>query len=70
LSSDLVERLKKHNCRHKGFTGTTERWEIDIYAEVESKEEAVNLERKLKSFKNYNRARRYLERLIYTALLK
>ncbi len=47
FSSDLSHRIVQHNAKHRGFTGTSEIWEIIIYKEVGSKEEAIQLEKKL-----------------------
>ena len=63
FTSNLKERIIKHNSKHKGFTGTTEIWEVITYKEVASKVEAMQLEKKLKSFKNYRRAIAYLKRI-------
>ena len=63
FTSNLQERIKKHNAEHKGFTGTTETWEIIIYLPVATKVEAMKLESKLKSFKNYRKAIEYLKKL-------
>jgi putative endonuclease len=62
FTSNLQARIKKHNCKHKGFTGTTEVWKIIFYKEIVSKKEAIQLERELKAFKNYRRAIEYLKR--------
>ena len=62
-TSSLQDRLVKHNARHKGFTGTTETWKLQIYVELETKTEALKLERYLKSLKNYRKALKYMEKL-------
>ncbi len=63
FSSNLEERIIKHNSKHAGFTGTSEIWGIIIYKEVPTKSEAIQLERKLKSFKNYRRAIAYVRNI-------
>ncbi len=63
FSSNLQQRIIKHNAKHKGFTGTSEIWGIIIYKEVETKSEAMQLEKKLKSFKNYRRAIEYMKKI-------
>ena len=63
FTSNLEERLIKHNSKHKGFTATTEIWKVEIYKEVATKTEAMQLEKKFKSFKNYRRAIAYLKRI-------
>ncbi|MFZ5948778.1 MAG: GIY-YIG nuclease family protein [Stygiobacter sp.] len=62
-TSNLDQRIKQHNSKHKGFTGTSEKWEIIIYLELEKKDDAIKLESKLKSFKNYRKAIEYIEKL-------
>ena len=62
-TSNVQDRLIKHNSRHKEFTGTTETWELLTYVEVETKIEALKLERYLKSLKNYRKAINHIEKL-------
>ncbi|MDI9312678.1 MAG: GIY-YIG nuclease family protein [Limnohabitans sp.] len=57
---DLVERLRKHNSNHKGFTGTASDWEI-IYKEIfETKQAAMAREKEIKGWKS----RKKIEELI------
>ena len=63
FTSNLSSRIIKHNCKHKGFTVTSEIWKIILYKELAGKTEAIQLERKLKSFKDYRRAMRYLKKM-------
>ena len=61
-TSDLDRRLSEHNkTDHRGFTHTTEHWEIEISMECETKQDAMNLEKYLKSMKNSKRAIEYLK---------
>jgi len=61
-TSNLEERLKKHNSNHKGFTGKVNDWKI-VYVEVFfSKNEAYQREMQIKSWKNRHR----IEKLIST----
>ncbi len=47
---DLVERLKKHNAKHKGFSAQASDWVI-VYSEpFESKEMAMAREKQIKSW--------------------
>ena len=56
----LQERLRKHNCNHKGFTGKVNDWKI-VYTEVfETKVAAYKREREIKSWKSRSK----IERLI------
>ena len=49
---DLSERLRRHNSNHKGFTGKNADWEIVYFEKFNSKEEAYERERKVKSWKS------------------
>lgn len=51
-TSNLSERLKKHNSNHKGFTGNVNDWKIVYFEEFKSKNEAYLRERNVKSWKN------------------
>jgi len=51
-TSNLSERLKKHNSHHKGFTGKANDWKIMYHEIFESKNEASNREREIKSWKS------------------
>ncbi|NOX18376.1 MAG: GIY-YIG nuclease family protein [Chlorobi bacterium] len=62
-TSDLERRLYQHNHKHKGFTATAEIWNILSYIKVDSRNEAIMLERKLKSFKNFRKAIEYINKL-------
>jgi putative endonuclease len=54
-TSNLFERLKKHNTKHKGFTGRANDW-IIVCAEVfETKIEAAKRETQIKGWKNRER---------------
>jgi putative endonuclease len=54
-TSDIKDRLKKHNRVHKGYTAAGQPW-ILIYSEVyESKRKALQREKQLKSWKNRER---------------
>ncbi|WKK82104.2 GIY-YIG nuclease family protein [Marivirga arenosa] len=51
----LLERLRKHNSNHKGYTGKAKDWKI-VYTEVfSSKELAYARERQIKSWKSRKR---------------
>jgi putative endonuclease len=50
--SDILERIRKHNSNHKGFTGGIGDWELR-YSELYSlKADALNRERQIKSWKS------------------
>ena len=60
-TSNLDQRLSQHNRKHKGFTGKEENgWELVCFVEVNEKMKAIELEKKLKSFKNSAKAIIYL----------
>lgn len=62
-TSNLEKRIYQHNNKHHGFTNSiTEVWALMICREYPTKKEAMEVETKLKSFKNYQRAIRYLEK--------
>jgi len=51
-TSNLSERLVKHNANHKGFTGTYCDWEIVYSEDYETKSEAYAREREVKNWKS------------------
>ena len=52
-TGDIIEeRLRKHNSKHKGFTGKTGDWKI-VYTELyDTKEDAYKREREVKAWKS------------------
>jgi putative endonuclease len=63
-TSNLSQRLAQHNRKHKGFTGTTEKWEVLLSFELPDKSSAMQTEKYLKSLKNYSKAIDYLKEKI------
>ena len=59
-TSNLSERLFKHNSRHKGFTALVNDWKIVYQEALKSKPEAIAREKHIKSWKS----RRMIEKLI------
>ena len=56
----ILERIRKHNSNHKGFTGRTNDWKL-VHLEIyNSKEEAFERERVVKGWKS----RKKIEQLI------
>lgn len=53
----VEERLSKHLTGAKGFTGKTEDWEIIYQVSLNTKKEAIDLEKRIKR----RGARRFLE---------
>lgn len=56
---DLVERIRKHNSNHKGFTGGIGDWELKYSEEYVAKSEAMKREKEIKSWKS----RKMIEKL-------
>lgn len=57
---DIMERLRRHNSNHKGYTGTYSDWEI-MYTEIyPTQQEALLREKAIKSKKS----RKYIEMLV------
>jgi putative endonuclease len=59
-ADELVERIKRHNSNHKGFTGKIGDWELVYYEVFDSKEAAMKREAEIKKWKS----RKLIERLI------
>ena len=57
---DLKSRLTKHNSNHKGYTGRAEDWTVVYFEQFDSKIEAQQRERQIKSWKS----RKAIEKLI------
>ena len=54
-TSDLFDRIQKHNTIHKGFTGKANDWKL-VYSETyPNKSEAYQRERQIKNWKNRTR---------------
>ena len=52
FTSDLEERIIRHNQKSKGFTGNTNDWKI-VYTETyTTKSEALSREKQIKSWKS------------------
>ena len=54
-TSDLIDRIRKHNSNHKGFTGKANDWKLVYSEEYSLKCEAYARERQVKSWKSKNR---------------
>ncbi len=54
-TSNLEERLRKHNTNHKGFTGKTSDWKIVYSEQFATKSEAFAREREVKAWKSRKR---------------
>jgi len=59
---DVQSRLAKHLANHTGFTGKAKDWEL-VYQEVfATKQDAMEREKKLKSWKSSDRIRELIDR--------
>ena len=56
----LISRLKKHNSKHRGFSGRSMDWEVVYTEPYATKQEAYQRERQVKGWKS----RVGIERLI------
>jgi len=59
-TSQLSERIKKHNTNHKGFTGRANDWKIVYSEEYISKSLAYAREREVKTWKSRERIEKLL----------
>ena len=57
---DINERLRRHNTNHRGFTGSIGDWIIVYKEQFSTKQEAMQREKQIKSWKS----RKLIERLI------
>ena len=57
---DMLERLRRHNSNHKGFTGGLGDWEIKYYEVFDTKSDANKRELQIKKWKS----RKMVEKLI------
>ena len=51
---DLSNRFRKHNAKHKGFTGKANDWKLMFFEQFESKQEAWAREKFIKNKKSRN----------------
>ena len=61
-TSDLKERLRKHNSDHKGFTGKTGDLKIVYSEEYTTKPEAYFRERQVKAWKSRKAIKKLISR--------
>ena len=59
-TSNLEERIKKHNSNHKGFTGGIGDWQVVYQENYQSKSEATQREMQIKKWKS----RKIIESLV------
>ncbi len=51
-TTNLVNRIIKHNSKHKAFTDGIKDWEIVFTDQFETKEEAISREKQIKGWKS------------------
>ena len=66
VTSDIQDRIKKHNSNHKGFTGRANDWVLKYSEKFEFKSSAMKRETQIKSWKS----REAIEKLIESDLAK
>ena len=49
---DLMQRIRKHNSNHKGFTGGLADWQLMYSETYSSKAEAMKREKQIKGWKS------------------
>ena len=49
---DIIDRIKKHNTNHKGFTGKANDWILVYSEQFDSKPKACQREREVKAWKS------------------
>lgn len=59
-SGSLIERIRRYNSKHKGFTGQANDWKIRYYEHFANSEEAKKRESEIKSWKS----RKRIEKLV------
>ncbi len=52
FTSDMQQRIMRHNQKSKGFTGNVNDWKIVYTEKYNSKEEAYTREQQIKSWKS------------------
>jgi putative endonuclease len=54
-TSNIEERIRKHNTKHKGFTGKANDWRLVYKEQYKNKSHAYKRERIVKAWKNRNK---------------
>ena len=61
FTSQLDERIRKHNRPHKGYTARKQPWVLRWAKECSSKKQAIALERKIKKLKSAKAIRKIIQ---------
>ena len=51
-SDEILERIRKHNSNHDGFTGSKNDWVLKYLETFETKAEAMHREKEIKRWKS------------------
>ncbi len=63
-TQDVEKRLVRHNKGSEKYTKRGTPWKLMCTVEVNSRSEAMKLERKIKNFKSQKRMREYIEDVV------
>ena len=61
-TTDINDRLRRHNSAHKGFTNTGKPWILCYFESFEEKTNALKREKELKSWKNKAKIKELIEK--------
>lgn len=67
VTENVEERLRKHLCNHKGFTGKAADWSIVFTEHHPEKAAALKRERQLKGWKNRQRIEQLIQKSSHQA---
>jgi putative endonuclease len=63
-TQDLVERIFRHNQGYETFTRKGLPWELKFFLQVNSRSEALRLEKKIKNLRSQQRIKEFIEQEI------
>ena len=63
FTSNIDDRLKRHNQKSKGFTGNVDDWKLIYTENYPTKEEAIQRELKIKSWKSKIKIQELIKKL-------
>ena len=63
FTSNIDDRLKRHNQKSKGFTGNVDDWKLVYTENYPTKEEAIQRELKIKSWKSKIKIQELIKKL-------
>ena len=62
-TSNLTERIVRHNQKSKGFTGSTNDWRLVYHEDFISQSEAIKRERQIKSWKSKIKIKELIQKI-------